>query len=127
MRLLPPASASALADRLSLTETPFDEREFTNLWFLATLGYGVGDTVTTIALMSYSPTVIEGNPVLRWAVAQFGQSGLVGLKLVAFFACLALSIDAAQDGDKLWYYAPPIVLTLAGAFTTVYNVRLMLG
>lgn len=127
MRLLPSRSISALSDRLSLAETPFDEGEFTNLWFLAALGYGVGDTVTTIALMGYSPTVIEGNPVLRWAVAQFGQSGLVGLKLVAFFACLALSIDAARDGDRLWYYAPPLVLTVVGTFTTVYNVRLMIG
>lgn len=127
MRLLPSVSTSTLGERLSLTETSFGEREFTNLWFLAVLGYGVGDTVTTIALMSYSPTVIEGNPILRWAVTEFGQSGLVGLKLVAFFACLALSLDAAQAEDKLWYYAPPIVLTLAGAFTTVYNVRLMLG
>ncbi|WP_198665622.1 MULTISPECIES: hypothetical protein [Haloprofundus] len=127
MRLLPFASASALGDRLSLSETPFDEREFTNLWFLAALGYGVGDTVTTIALMGYSPTTVEGNPVLRWAVTEFGQSGLVGLKLVAFLACLALSLDAARDGDRLWYYAPPIALTLVGAFTTVYNVRLMLG
>ncbi|QCJ48584.1 hypothetical protein FCF25_14385 [Haloprofundus sp. MHR1] len=77
--------------------------------------------------MGYSPTTVEGNPVLRWAVTEFGQSGLVGLKLVAFLACLALSLDAARDGDRLWYYAPPIALTLVGAFTTVYNVRLMLG
>ncbi|WP_224336221.1 hypothetical protein [Haloprofundus halobius] len=127
MPSFPTRSLSAVGDRLSLEGTPFDEREFSNLWFLAALGYGVGDTVTTIALMGYSQTVVEGNPVLRWTVAQFGQGGLVGLKLLAFFACLALSIDAARDGDKLWYYAPPVVLTFVGVFTTVYNVRLMLG
>ncbi|WP_224449874.1 hypothetical protein [Haloprofundus salilacus] len=127
MRLRPSQSSFAPGDRLSFEGTPFDEREFSNLWFLAAAGYGVGDTVTTIALMNYSPTVIEGNPVLRWAVAQFGQSGLVGLKLIALFACLALSIDAMRDGDRLWYYAPPVALAIVGAFTTVYNLRLMLG
>lgn len=111
----------------SLEGTKFGEREFTNLWLLATGAFGVGDTVTTIALIRYSDTVIEGNPVLQTAVNQFGLGSLVGLKIFAFFTCLALCLDAAQAGDKLWYYAPPIVLTLAGCFTTVYNIRLMIG
>lgn len=111
----------------SLEGTKFSEREFTNLWHLATGAFGVGDTVTTIALIQYSDTVIEGNPVLRTAVNEFGLVGLVGLKFFAFVACLALCLDAARAGDKLWYYAPPIVLTIAGCFTTVYNIRLMLG
>lgn len=117
-----------MVDRtFSLDGTGFHEREFIRLWLLATGAFGVGDTVTTIALIRYSETVVEGNPVLRVAVEQFGQMGLVGLKLFAFFACLALCLDAARAEDKLWYYAPPVVLTLAGCFTTVYNIRLMIG
>lgn len=117
-----------MTDRwLSLADTPFDRDEFVALWILATTTYGVGDTVTTIALIYFAPAVSEGNAVVAAAVDAFGQAGLVGLKLTAFFVCLVVSVDAAHDGSSRWYYLPPVVLTLLGTFVTVYNVRLLLG
>lgn len=117
-----------MTDRwFSLSRTPFDDDEFVALWILATTAYGVGDTVTTIALIYFSPAVSEGNAVVAAAVDAFGQAGLVGLKLAAFFICLVVSVDAAHDGNSRWYYLPPVVLTLLGAFVTVYNIRLLLG
>lgn len=109
----------------SLADTPFDDDEFVALWILATTTYGVGDIVTTIALIYFSPTVTEGNIVVATAVEAFGQAGLVGLKLGAFLVCLVVSVDAAHDGSKWWYYLPPVGLTLLGTVVTVYNIRLM--
>jgi hypothetical protein len=112
---------------VSLDGTPFDPTEFSRLWFLATVTYGVGDVVTTLALVRFSASVVEANALLRTAIEQFGLSGLIGLKLAALFACLAISLAGARDGDSALYYGPPAVLTLVGAFTTVYNLRLLVG
>ena len=112
---------------VSLDDTPFDPTEFSRLWFLATLTYGVGDIVTTIALVGYSATVNEGNVLLRTAIESFGLWGLIGTKLLAVLFCLSISLYGARDGDAALYYGPPAMLAVVGAFTTVYNVRLLLG
>jgi hypothetical protein len=111
---------------LSLEETSFSPEEFSQLWFVATLTYGVGDVVTTIALLR-SPTVTEGNALVLTAVETFGQSGLVGLKLLVFGLCIGISLWSAHADDRFGYYFPPTVLAVAGAFTTAFNLRLLLG
>jgi hypothetical protein len=112
---------------LDLRETPFDEREFSRLWLLAVATYGVGDIVTTVALVWFVPRLSEGNLFLGSVVAEFGLAGLVGLKLLVFFVCIGVSLWAAPDGDRLSYYLPPALLAVVGAFTTVYNLRLLFG
>ncbi|WP_251342763.1 hypothetical protein [Haloplanus halophilus] len=112
---------------LSLDGTPYDDAEFSRLWLVATATYGVGDVVTTVALVRFSASVSEANALLRTAIEAFGLWGLVGLKLAAFFTCLAISLSGARDADDLLYYGPPAVLALVGAFTTAYNVRLLVG
>jgi len=112
---------------VSLEETPFDPAEFSWLWLLSAATYGVGDIVTTIALVRYSAAVAEGNALLRMAIEAFGLSGLVGLKLIAFLTCLAISLYGARDADSAIYYGPPAILALVGAFTTAFNLRLLLG
>ncbi|WP_458185064.1 hypothetical protein [Haladaptatus sp. NG-WS-4] len=115
---------------LSLDGTGFEGREdeFYSLWILATAVYGVGDVVTTIALLDFSPTVDEANVLLRAAVETFGHAGLVGLKLAVFFACLGIHVYGIRDSeDWVVLYAPPVVLAIMGAFFTSYNMRLLLG
>lgn len=112
---------------LSLDETPFEVREFTRLWFAAAATYGVGDIVTTIAILQFSVHVVEGNLLLASVVDSYGHSGLVGLKLVAFLVCIGVSLLGADDADRLLYYLPPVLLTFVGSFFTVYNTRLLLG
>ncbi|MFB6103059.1 MAG: hypothetical protein ABEJ73_10900 [Haloplanus sp.] len=112
---------------LSLTDTPYDATEFSRLWLIATTTYGVGDVVTTIALVQFSDSVGEANALLRTAIETFGLGGLIGLKLFAFFACLAISLTGARNADSALYYGPPAMLALVGAFTTVYNIRLLVG
>jgi hypothetical protein len=116
-----------LPSRLRLSGTPFGEREFSRLWFFATATYGVGDVVTTIALIGFSDRVREANPLIRAAVETLGNAGLVGLKLAVFLTFILVSVDAAQREDRIFYYLPPVVLTVLGTFTTVYNLRLLLG
>jgi len=115
-----------VAGPLSLEETPLGPGEITRLWFLATLTYGVGDVVTTVALFR-APWVREGNGLLLAAMEAFGQAGLVGAKLVVFGLCLGISLWSAQAGDRFGYYLPPAVLAVAGAFTTAFNLRLLVG
>lgn len=114
---------------LTLDGTSFDgrEREFTWLWVLATALYGVGDIVTTLAI-GYSDGVVEGNLLVANAVAAFGITGLVGVKLAIFFLVLGVHLYAIGVLDD-WVvdYAPPTTLALVGAFVTTYNVRLLVG
>lgn len=112
---------------LSLDGTPFDSTEFSRLWFLAALTYGVGDIVTTVALVGFSDSVNEGNALLRAAIEGFGLWGLIGLKLAAFLICLGISLYGARDADTALYYGPPAMLAVVGAFTTAYNLRLLIG
>ena len=112
---------------VSLDDTPFDARTFTRLWLFALATYGVGDVVTTIALIEYSPTVSEANALIRLSIDHLGLLGLVLLKYLAFGVAIGISLLGAADADRFLYYLPPIVLSLAGAFTTIYNARLMLG
>lgn len=116
-----------LPSGLRLDGTPFEEREFTQLWLIATATYGVGDIVTTIALFEYSATISEANPLLQSIMETFGQAGLVSIKLAVFLICIFVSVDAANRGDRLIFYLPPVVLALVGAFTTAYNLRLLIG
>ncbi len=111
---------------LSLDETGFDPTEFSRLWFLATLTYGVGDIVTTLAVFR-AGGVGEGNGLLRVATATFGQAGLVGVKLAAFGVCLGVSLWAAHADDRIGFYLPPAALAVVGAFTTAFNLRLLVG
>lgn len=111
---------------LSLEGTGFDPTEFSRLWLVATLTYGVGDIVTTLAVFR-AVGVGEGNGLLRVATAVFGQAGLVATKLAAFGICLGVSLWAAQTDDRIAYYLPPAVLAVAGAFTTALNLRLLVG
>jgi len=102
--------------------------EFYWLWILATATYGVGDVVTTVALVRFSGRVDEANVLVRAAVDAFGLGGLVGLKLAVFLICIGVQV-AAIDGtdDPVVVYAPPAVLAVFGAFTTTFNLRLLLG
>lgn len=111
---------------LSLDGTDVDERRFYRLWLLATATYGVGDIVTTIALVRYAPAVREGNPIVAGSIEQFGLGGLVALKWLAFFAALALSLAALHRWhDRVLSYFPPLALAGVGLFVTVLNLGLL--
>lgn len=116
--------------RLDFDGTAFEGHadEFYWLWILAATTYGVGDVVTTLALLYFDSGVREANALVRFAVDSFGLAGLVGLKLGVFFLCLGVQVYAIADtDDPVVVYAPPAVLAAFGAFTTAFNVRLMLG
>ena len=102
------------------------EQEFYWLWIFATLGYGVGDIVTTLALVGHSPFVKEGNVLVKWLFAVWGIPGFVTGKLVVFSISFAVSLYALNAwDDRLLYYFPPLVLTIFGGFITGYNIFLM--
>ena len=103
-----------------------NEQEFYWLWILATTTYGVGDIVTTVALVFYAPAVREGNPLVAVALQTFGLGGLVALKLAVFFGCLGLSVYAMNVWkDRFLYVFPPLVLAVVGTVLTVLNVSLL--
>ena len=103
------------------------DQEFYWLWILATTAYGVGDIVTTVALVFYEPAVREGNPLVTIALQTFGLSGLVALKLAVFFACLGLSVYAMHAWkDRFLYVFPPLLLAVVGTVLTFLNVSLLI-
>lgn len=113
-----------------LSGTAFEGRtdQFYWLWIVATATYGVGDVVTTIALLYFDSSVGEANALVRAAVETFGLGGLVGLKIGVILLCLGVQVSAIGDtDDPVVVYAPPAVLAVFGGFTTAFNLRLLLG
>ncbi len=120
----------AIRSWLDLRGTPYEDRqeEFYWLWIIATATYGVGDIVTTIALVYYHPLTTEANPVLRWAMSTFGLAGLLGVKLGIFLVFIGVSLGLARRGyEPLVYYAPPALLAALGGYLTVFNLVIMAG
>lgn len=105
----------------------FDPSEFSRLWLLAVTFYGVGDIVTTVAILQQSALVSEANPLLRAVYDSFGLSGFVGLKLAAFGLGIAVSLHGDRHADRFVYLLPPATLAVVGAFTTALNLRLLIG
>lgn len=117
----------AVADAFQLDDTPFEASEFRWLWTIALATYGVGDIVTTVALLYFSKNVNEMNVLVVFVVDAYGQLGLAGLKFATFLVCIAVCVYGARIGDKLLFYLPPAALAVVGAFATVFNLRLFLG
>lgn len=105
----------------------FSPEAFSRVWLLALAAYGVGDVVTTIGLVWFSPFHVEANPVIAAAIAAFGGGGYLALKLLVFYVCIGVSVwGGVQDDDPLLFYGPPVALALFGLFTTVHNIGLLL-
>lgn len=118
--------STADASWTSLETASFSEDAFARVWLLALAGYGVGDVVTTIALVWFSPLHVEANPIIAAAIAAFGGGGFLALKLLVIYACLGISLwGALVDDDPVLFYAPPLVLGVMGAFATVHNLGLL--
>ena len=95
------------------------------IWVLALSTYGVGDGATTAMIVWGAPLYREANPILSAVIETFGSSGLVGMKLLAIGACLAISISGYRNDDLFTWYLPPVVLTLVGTVTTLLNLSLL--
>ena len=101
-------------------------QEFYWLWIFATLGYGVGDVVTTLAVVGFDPSLKEGNVFVHWVFHLWGIPGFVALKLAVFAVCFVISFYALRAwDDAILYYFPPLVLTVVGGVITGYNLVLM--
>lgn len=104
----------------------FSRDVFTDVWLLALATYGVGDVVTTIALVWFSPLHVEANPLISASIAAFGGGGFLALKLLAFYACLGIAVwGGVLHDDPLLFYVPPVVLTIVGAVATAINLHLL--
>jgi hypothetical protein len=112
------------ADAVRLEDTSFDATEFRRLWLVAVATYGVGDVVTTSAVIWFVGRLTEANALVSLAVDLYGQAGLIGLKLAAFAVCIAVSVYGARVDDRFLFYLPPATLAVAGAVATAYNLSL---
>jgi len=118
--------STADATWANFDEVSFTESGFARAWLVALAAYGVGDIVTTIALVWFSPFHVEANPVIAAAIAAFGGGGFLALKLLVFYCCLAISLwGGLADDDPVIFYGPPLVLGALGLFATVHNVGLL--
>jgi len=119
-------SVTAERSWLTLEGVPFEPERFTTGWVLALAAYGVGDIVTTIGLVWFSPLHVEANPVIAWAISLFGGGGFLGLKLLVFDAAIGISLwGGVLDEDRVLFYGPPLVLLVFGLFTTALNLSLL--
>lgn len=118
--------ATAERSWLTLEGVPFDPTSFSRVWLLALATYGVGDIVTTIAIVWFSPFHVEGNPIVALSISLFGGGGFLALKLLVFYAAIALSLwGGLPDVDRTLFYAPPVCLFVVGLLTTGFNLTLL--
>jgi hypothetical protein len=96
------------------------------VWILAVVTYGVGDGLTTAAVVWSTPLLREANPIVNAAVDAFGAGGLIGLKILALGTAYAFSVWGSTDGDQFMFYLPPVVLAVVGTATTLFNLHLLL-
>ena len=122
------ANAGSTADWLTLEGSPFSVSGFSRVWLLASGTYGVGDVVTTIAIVYFTPGFTEANPAVRLAIETFGGGGFLALKLLVFYCCIGISLwGGVRDDDPLLFYGPPVVLTAFGVVVTAMNLGLLFG
>ncbi len=119
------ATEGARSNWYTLDGSPFSRDRFTSVWVVALLSYGVGDIVTTMALAWFSRATMEANPLIAWAVTNVGGGGYLGLKLLAFYAALGISLwGGVRDTDSLLFYGPPVALAIVGLMITLSNTVL---
>ena len=95
-------------------------------WTLAFLTFGVGDTATTMVVLGRRNFLGETNPVVRAAVAEFGFPGFLALKAIAFLVALGAGLYFYRvREDRFLAYVIPILVIVAGLFTTVSNLQLV--
>jgi hypothetical protein len=108
------------------TDRTLDQRTFLFVWAIAALTYGAGDMLTTLAITAH-PLVTEANVLIETLMARFGQGGLIATKGAVFGGCLLLCIQPfSEERYPFLYLAPPVSLSIFGAFITTYNVVLLL-
>lgn len=115
------------ATAAAVAESGCDGRQFVALWLLALATYGVGDTLTTVAVIWFSDGVIELNALIRLAVDAFGFPGLVALKLLAFAGAIGISLVGIADDDRFLYRFPAVTFSVFGGFVTTHNLWLLLS
>jgi hypothetical protein len=99
---------------------------FRRAWAVAAATYGVGDVVTTLAIVQFVPGLVEANPLVSAAMDAYGTPGLVAVKLGVFLAAIAISVDGVRADDRFTCHAPPAALAVVGVGTTAYNLLLLL-
>jgi hypothetical protein len=121
-------SSASAGSVLSPSSLSLGSDQLTVPWLFALATYGVGDVVTTIALVWFDPLHVEANPIVYAAIDALDQTGLVGLKVLVFGFAFWLSLWAARDEhDVVALYGPPAILTVIGLTTTVHNLGLLFG
>ncbi len=98
--------------------------EFIALWGLATIAYGVGDTVTTIIGVD-GAGLQESNPLVALALDLGGYGGFAALKIAVFGVLLGIAVYHSHRRDYRHYYWPPLVLIFLGTTLTVWNIAIL--
>ena len=96
------------------------------VWAVAALGYGAGDTLTTLAVIA-DPRLVEANALVRGLFEAGGVAGVVAAKLLAFAIALALSVWVARGWRAAGTaHGPPAALAVVGMVLTCHNAALLL-
>ncbi|WP_435359512.1 hypothetical protein [Haloarchaeobius sp. DFWS5] len=123
----------ATSSRFARLDDPaFRQRWLTAyLWCLATLTWGVGDTVTTWAGIGH-PLAYEAVPINAWALDAAGIAGVVAIKLVVLASLWTIHQRAPRVVRARYGYwlggvehAIPLGLFVAGAQLTLTNIEVL--
>ncbi len=113
-------------DFFTLDGTSLTPQRFYWAWIAATAAYGVGDTVTTLAMVFFVPGLREANPLVAGGLDLFGPIGLAAVKVPVLVVCLLISQHAARSGDRWDPYILPGIFAVFGTVLTAYNLSLLI-
>jgi hypothetical protein len=90
-------------------------------WLLALVFFGAGDVLTTSVGLAV-PGVVEAAPIARALILEYGVAAMVGLKLLAFAACVALW----RAVPRPYCRGVPVGLAALGVSVTLWNTAVVL-
>lgn len=105
----------------------WSDRSFVILWLLALLTYGVGDLVTTVWGVVYTPGIGESNPIVAALLETYGGGGFIILKLLVFLLLVLLSVRGVEDGNRFNALWPPVLAIVVGVLLTGWNLVTILS
>ncbi|MEF8780440.1 MAG: hypothetical protein V5A46_07155 [Haloferacaceae archaeon] len=91
------------------------------LWVVAIAFFGIGDLATTVVGLQFG-RVAEVGPLTVRFVRQYGATGMLGLKALAFGCCYGLWRLTPRPYDV----GVPLGLAVLGVLVTVWNLAVLL-
>ena len=95
------------------------------LAFGAFLTFGVGDTLTSVIMMTLHGSSVESNPLMRYLIDTQGPIGMIMFKLTTTVALLSTAIIIQEQSEEYTYWTTNgflVAFGIGGILATISNL-----